>query len=63
LVKAAPAAKDAWLEAESRYRGGTTTSLEVLDSYGSAIDAAVRLSDAASRYRIAQALLTRWGTP
>ena len=63
LVKAAPAAKDAWLEAESRYRGGTTTSLEVLDSYGSAIDAAVRLSDAASRFRIAQALLARWGTP
>ncbi|HEX7253276.1 MAG TPA: TolC family protein [Thermoanaerobaculia bacterium] len=63
LVKAAPAAKDASLEAESRYRGGAATSLEVLDAYASAIDAAVRLSDATSRYRIAEALLTRWGTP
>ena len=63
LVKSAPAAKDAWLDAESRYRGGATTSLEVLDAYASAIDATVRLSDATSRYRIAQALLARWGTP
>jgi len=63
LVKVAPAARDASLEAESRYRGGAATSLEVLDAYASAIDAAVRLSDATSRYRIAEALFTRWGTP
>jgi outer membrane protein TolC len=63
LAKAAPAARDASLEAESRYRGGASTSLEVLDAYASAIDAVVRLSDATSRYRIARALLDRWGTP
>ena len=63
LSRAAPAARDASLEAESRYRGGAATSLEVLDAYASAIDSAVRLSDAMSRYRIARALLSRWGTP
>jgi len=63
LSKAAPAARDASLEAESRYRGGAATSLEVLDAYASAVDASVRLSDATSRYRIARALLSRWGTP
>jgi len=63
LSKAAPAARDASLEAESRYRGGAATSLEVLDAYASAVDALVRLSDATSRYRIARALLSRWGTP
>jgi outer membrane protein TolC len=63
LSHAAPAAHDAFLEAESRFRGGAATSLEVLDAYASAIDASVRLSDAAARWRIAQALLARWGTP
>jgi outer membrane protein TolC len=63
LSRAAPAARDASLEAESRYRGGAATSLEVLDAYASAIDSAVRLADAMSRYRIARALLSRWGTP
>jgi multidrug efflux system outer membrane protein len=63
LSKAAPAAHDASLEAESRYRGGATTALEVLDAYASAVDALVRLSDATSRYRIARALISRWGTP
>jgi outer membrane protein TolC len=63
LAKAAPAARDASLEAESRYRGGAATSLEVLDAYASAIDAVVRLTDATSRYRIARALLDRWGSP
>jgi outer membrane protein TolC len=63
LSRAAPAARDASLEAESRYRGGAATSLEVLDAYASAIDSAVRLSDAVSRYRIARVLLSRWGTP
>jgi outer membrane protein TolC len=63
LSRAAPSAHDAFLEAESRYRGGAATSLEVLDAYASAIDTVVRLSDAVSRYRIARALLSRWGTP
>ena len=63
LRVAAPAARDSYLDAESRYRGGAGTALEVLDAYASSIDAAVRLSDALSRYRIARALSMRWGRP
>lgn len=63
LERAAPAARDSFLDAESRYRGGTATSLEVLDAYAASVDAVVRLSDAISRYRIAQALARRWGGP
>ena len=56
-------ARDAYLEAESRYRGGAATSLEVIDAYAASIEATVRLSDAVSRYRISRALAERWGTP
>ena len=63
LTGASPNARDSWLEAESRYRGGAATALEVLDAYAASVDAAVRLSEALSRYRIAQALAMRWGTP
>jgi outer membrane protein len=63
LARAGPAARDAFLETESRYRGGAATSLEVLEAYSSSVDAAVRLSDAAARYRIARALADRWGSP
>ena len=63
LSRAGPAARDAFLEAESRYRGGAATSLEVLDAYSSAVDAAVRFSDAVARYRIARAIADRWGSP
>ena len=63
LARAGPAARDAFLETESRYRGGAATSLEVLEAYSSAVDAAVRLSDAAARYRIALALSDRWVSP
>ncbi|HKF42315.1 MAG TPA: TolC family protein [Thermoanaerobaculia bacterium] len=63
LSHASPSARDALLDAESRYRGGAATSLEVLDAYSSAVDLSVRLSDAAARYRIARALADRWGSP
>ena len=63
LSGASPAARDAALEAESRYRGGAATSLEVLEAYSSAVEAAVKLSDATARYRIARALAERWGSP
>lgn len=63
LERAAPAARDSFLDAESRYRGGAATSLEVLDAYAASVDAVVKLSDAISRYRIAQALARRWGGP
>ena len=63
LVRAQPAARDAWLEAESRYRGGAATALEVIDAHAAAVDAEVKLSQARSRLRIAEALEKRWGTP
>ena len=63
LSEAAPSARDSYLEAESRYRGGAATAFEVLDAYTASVDAAVRLSDAISRYRIAEAVAARWGEP
>jgi outer membrane protein TolC len=63
LERASPVARDSFLDAQSRYRGGAATSLEVLDAYAASVDAVVRLSDAISRYRIAQALARRWGGP
>jgi outer membrane protein len=63
LSRAVPGARDSYLEAESRYRGGAATSLEVLDAYAALIDTQVRLADAAMRYRIAQAIEIRWGSP
>jgi outer membrane protein TolC len=63
LARAEPVARDAYLEAESRYRGGAATSLEVIDAYAASIDATVRLSETISRYRISRALAERWGTP
>lgn len=63
LSRSAPDAHDAYLEAESRYRGGMATALEVLDASAAAVDTSVRLADAVARYRIAQAVQARWGTP
>jgi multidrug efflux system outer membrane protein len=63
LAKTEPVARDAYLEAESRYRGGAASSLEVIDAYAASIEATVRLSEAVSRYRISRALAERWGTP
>jgi outer membrane protein len=63
LSAAIPVTRDSYLEAESRYRGGAATSLEVLDAYAASVDAAIRLSEADLRYRLAQSLELRWGTP
>jgi outer membrane protein TolC len=63
LSQAAPTARDSFLEAESRYRGGSATALEVLDAHAASVDAAVKLSEAISRYRVAQALAIRWSQP
>jgi outer membrane protein len=62
LSRAVPDAQDSYLEAESRYRGGTATALDVLDAHAAAVDAAVRRSDAIARYRVAEAALLRWGS-
>jgi len=63
LSKAAPDARDSYLGMESRYRGGAATTLEVLDAYAAAVDAAVRLNETTARYRVAQAVIRRWSEP
>ena len=63
LTRAEPSARDAYLDAESRYRGGAATSLEVIDAYAASVDASVKLAQAVSRLRIAEALELRWETP
>jgi outer membrane protein TolC len=63
LQRIVPEARDSYLEAESRYRGGAGTSLEVLDAYAAATEAAVKLNDVTARYRIAQAVAARWSAP
>lgn len=63
LSRVAPDARDSYLEAESRYRGGAANALEVLDAYTASVDAAVSLHAAIGRYRVAQAVLLRWSNP
>jgi outer membrane protein TolC len=63
LSRAVPDARDSYLDAESRYRGGVATALEVLDAQAAAVEAAVRRSDAIARYRVADAVSLRWSTP
>jgi outer membrane protein TolC len=63
LTRAEPSARDALLDAESRYRGGAASALEVIDAYAASIDASVKLAQAVSRLRIAQAVERRWETP
>jgi outer membrane protein TolC len=63
LSRAIPVARDAFLDAESRYRGGAASALEVLEAHAASVEAAVGLAEAMLRYRIAQALELRWGTP
>ena len=63
LRRAAPDARDSFLEAESRYRGGAASALEVLDAYSSWVDASVRLAEVTMRHRIARAAEIRWGRP
>ena len=58
-----PLARDAYLQAESLYRGGTGTALEVIDAYAAWIDAQLAEADATIAYRHAEAQLIRWGTP
>ncbi|HEY6929102.1 MAG TPA: TolC family protein [Thermoanaerobaculia bacterium] len=63
LSRAAPDARDSYLDAESRYRGGAANALEVLDAYSASVEAGVRLAESVSRYRIARAVAQRWGAP
>ncbi len=60
LSGAAPTARDAYLEAESRYRGGTGSFLEVLDAFVAAGDVAVQTAAAEFACRQAEAAALRW---
>jgi len=58
-----PAARDSYLQAQSLYRGGGATALEVLDAYSSWIDASNAYAGAMLTYRLAEAQVQRWSTP
>ncbi len=61
--KALPLARDAYLLAESLYRGGSGTALDVLDAFSNVIVASQSLDDAVLAYRVAEATARRWSTP
>ncbi len=63
LSRAVPDARDSYLQAESRYRGGTATALEVLDANAASVEGAVRRIEVIARYRVARAVALRWSTP
>lgn len=63
LSRAVPDARDAYLQAESRYRGGLASALDVLEAHRTELDAAVLRTETIARYRVAEAVLRRWGTP
>lgn len=56
-------ARDAYLLAESAYRGGSGLSLDVLNAYTLWITANQDYTNAVLRYRQAEAQFIRWGTP
>ncbi len=59
--RAAKIARDAYLQAESVYRGGQGSALDVLDAYDAWIQADQNRLDAIYGYRVAKAELHRWG--
>jgi len=61
--EAVSVARDAYLQAESLYRGGQSRALEVLDAYDGWIQAGQDRLDVIYAYRLAQAELQRWGKP
>jgi len=56
-------ARDSYLQAESLYRGGVGTALEVLEAYDAWTSSNQTHADAELRYRLAEADLLRWGSP
>jgi outer membrane protein len=61
--RAVPEARDAYLAAESLYRGGSGTALEVLDAFTSLTTASEAYASAMLSFRVAEATALRWGTP
>lgn len=62
-TEAVRVARDAYLQAESLYRGGQSRALEVLDAYDAWMQAGQDRLDVIYAYRLAQAQLQRWGKP
>jgi outer membrane protein TolC len=62
-MRATAAARDAFLAAESVYRGGGGTSLAVIDAHRTWVDAALAEAALRLRYRTAEAQYQRWGGP
>ncbi|MEO8901382.1 MAG: TolC family protein [Polyangiaceae bacterium] len=60
-AQAVPIAHDAYLEAESIFRGGQGTVLDVLDSYSNWVAASDAYESTLFDYRSALAQLERWG--
>ncbi len=62
-TRTVPIARDSYLQAESMYRGGVGTALDVLDAYTAWVEAQIAEADATRDYEQAEARFIRWGTP
>lgn len=62
-AQSVPIARDSYLQAQSLYRGGVGTALDVIDAYSAWVDAQIAEEDAVRDYRQSEAQLIRWGTP
>jgi outer membrane protein len=60
---AVPLAEEAYLQAESSYRGGGASALDVLDAFDQWIQAGRSAARAVVAYREAEARALRWGAP
>ena len=61
LREARPQARDAYLDATSRYLGGAASYLDVVDAFDASISVGVDEAQATLDYRIAEAEMIRWG--
>ena len=61
LRDARPQARDAYLDATSRYLGGAASYLDVIDAFDATISVGVDEAQATLDYRIAEAEMIRWG--
>lgn len=59
--RAVPTARDSYVLAESLYRGGAGTALEVLDAHAALVDAEIAEATSLRQYRTAAARALRWG--
>ena len=62
-AEAVPKARDAFLAAQSLYRGGAGTALGVLDAHRRWVEAALAAARALRAYRVAEARHLRWSGP